>query len=59
MMKIPYMMIIGDREEESGTVSLRLRSERDYGVISIDEFISKILEETTSLSLESVFEKGK
>jgi len=59
MMKIPYMMIIGDREEESGTVSLRLRSERDYGVISVDEFVPEILEETTSLSLESVFEKGK
>ena len=41
--KVPYMLIIGDREVKSNTLSLRLRSEKDLGEIRIDKFISKIL----------------
>ncbi len=37
--KIPYMLIVGDDEEESGEVSLRLRSEEDLGPRPLDEFI--------------------
>ncbi|MBS3791303.1 threonine--tRNA ligase [Candidatus Bipolaricaulota bacterium] len=37
--KIPYMLVVGDREEESGEVSLRLRTEEDLGPRPLDEFI--------------------
>ena len=37
--KIPYMLIVGDDEEESGEVSLRLRSEEDLGPRPLEEFI--------------------
>jgi len=40
--KIPYMLIIGDREVKSNTLSLRLRSEEDLGEIKIDRFIKRI-----------------
>ncbi|MGA9533414.1 MAG: threonine--tRNA ligase [Anaerolineales bacterium] len=39
--KVPYMLIVGDREVESGKVSLRLRSEEDLGAITVDAFIER------------------
>jgi len=37
--KIPYMLVVGDREAAEGTVSLRLRTEEDLGPRSVAEFI--------------------
>lgn len=37
--KIPYMLVVGDREEKSGEVSLRLRTEEDLGPRPLGEFI--------------------
>jgi len=37
--KIPYMLVIGDREVENGTVSVRLRSEENLGAMSLNEFV--------------------
>jgi threonyl-tRNA synthetase len=41
LQKIPYMLIVGDREVEDSTVSLRLRSEEDLGALSIDAFLKR------------------
>jgi threonyl-tRNA synthetase len=38
-MKIPFMLIIGDKEMESGGVSLRLRSEENKGAMPLENFI--------------------
>jgi threonyl-tRNA synthetase len=35
--RIPYMLVIGDREAESGTVAVRTRSGEDLGVMSLEE----------------------
>jgi threonyl-tRNA synthetase len=43
--KVPYMVIIGDKEVETNTVGLRSRQEGDLGSISIDDFIKKIVSE--------------
>src|SRR3989338_7249303 len=43
--KIPYMLIIGDKEKEAGTVSLRARKEGDIGAVKIEEFIERIKRE--------------
>ena len=43
--KVPYMLIIGDKECEEGTVSVRARGEGDLGAVAVDEFIAKIVEE--------------
>jgi len=39
LQKIPYMLVVGDREMANGTVSLRLRTEEDLGERSVAEFI--------------------
>jgi threonyl-tRNA synthetase len=39
--KIPYMLVIGDQEVESGQVALRLRSGENPGPIALDAFVEK------------------
>ncbi len=41
--KIPYMLIIGDKETEDGTVAVRSRKDGDLGAIPADEFIDKLV----------------
>ncbi|MFZ5650024.1 MAG: threonine--tRNA ligase [Bacillota bacterium] len=43
--KIPYMLVVGDREAESGSVAVRQRSAGDMGALSLDDFIARIKEE--------------
>jgi threonyl-tRNA synthetase len=38
--KIPYMLVVGDREQEAGAVALRLRSGEDRGAQPVDAFIA-------------------
>lgn len=38
--KVPYMLVIGDKEQENGTVSVRTRSGGDKGSFSLDSFLS-------------------
>jgi threonyl-tRNA synthetase len=42
MQKVPYMLIVGEKEKESGTVSVRQHKLGDKGSLSLEEFISKI-----------------
>jgi len=45
--KIPYMLVVGDREVENGEVSVRARDKGDLGAQNMDEFISAIKQELT------------
>ena len=36
--RVPYLLVLGDREVENGTVAVRTRSGEDFGSMSIDEF---------------------
>ena len=45
LQKIPYMLVIGDKEKESETVGVRSRKEGDVGAMPINEFLSKIVNE--------------
>jgi len=40
MQKIPYMLVVGDREQEQDGVSIRLRSGEDLKTKSVDEFVA-------------------
>jgi threonyl-tRNA synthetase len=40
--KIPYMLVVGDREVEDGTVAVRLRTEDDLGMMPLDAFIAHV-----------------
>ena len=43
--KVPYMLVIGDREAQSGEVSVRSRGEGDLGSMTADAFLAKALDE--------------
>lgn len=51
LQKIPYMLVVGGREEEMGTVSVRLRTEEDLGARPLDELIALIQEKVTKKAL--------
>jgi len=38
--KVPYMLVIGNREQENGQVAVRLRTEENLGAMAVDEFIA-------------------
>ena len=42
LQKVPYMLVIGDREAEAGTVSVRHRHQGDQGVKSVDDFLTAL-----------------
>lgn len=45
LQKIPYMLVIGDKEVESSTVSVRHRKDGDLGSMEVSTFIAKVLDE--------------
>lgn len=46
--KIPYMLVVGDKDIEAGTVSVRSRKEGDQGAMNVDDCIAMIREEIDS-----------
>ena len=50
--KIPFMLILGEKEENEGTVSVRRHGEGDIGTFSIQEFISLIQKEISKTITE-------
>ena len=48
MEKIPYMLVIGDRDVENGTVSVRSRKEGDLGAMAPADFYANLTEEITT-----------
>jgi len=45
LQRVPYMLIIGGREAENRTVSVRSRDEGDIGAMALDTFVDKIVQE--------------
>jgi threonyl-tRNA synthetase len=45
MQKVPYMIILGDREVKEKGISVRSRKNGDLGSMSLDDFIAKLKEE--------------
>jgi len=41
LQKIPYMLVVGDREAESHQVAVRLRTEENLGAMAVEEFIAR------------------
>lgn len=46
--KVPYMLVVGDNEASSGTVSVRRRGEGDIGAVSVEDFLTRITGEIAS-----------
>ena len=45
MEKVPYMLIVGEKEVEEKAVSVRKRDEGDIGSMKVEEFTAKVLED--------------
>ena len=45
LMKIPYMLIIGDKESDAGNLSVRHKGEGDLGQMSVDELVTRLTDE--------------
>ncbi|MFA5933281.1 MAG: threonine--tRNA ligase [Microgenomates group bacterium] len=52
MQKIPYMLVIGDREEKDEKVAVRTRDGKDLGVLTINEFKELVLDKISKKSIE-------
>ncbi len=51
-MNIPWLLIVGDRDIENGTVSVRLRTDEDLGALPLDAFADAAIEKISSNSQE-------
>ena len=52
LQKIPYMLVIGDKEVESGELAVRSRANGDLGSMSVDGFLSMIKEKIDSYAID-------
>ena len=50
MQKVPYMLVVGDRDMENGTVSVRTRKGEDLGAMTVEAFLDKCLAEIAAKS---------
>ena len=51
MMKVPYMLVLGDKEAEAGVVAVRSRRDGDLGTMTPDALLEKLREEIESKAL--------
>ena len=42
MQKVPFILVVGDKEKANGTVAVRARGNQDLGVMPLESFIQKI-----------------
>jgi threonyl-tRNA synthetase len=45
MQKVPYILVVGDKEKANGTVSVRARGNLDLGVMPLDDFAMKLADD--------------
>jgi threonyl-tRNA synthetase len=51
MQKLPYILVVGDKEMAAGAVAVRARGNQDLGVMSLDAFAQKIAHDITHKSV--------
>ncbi len=52
LQKIPYMLVVGDREAQAGQVSVRNRKHGDQGAVALEEFIDRLSQLVRTRNLE-------
>jgi threonyl-tRNA synthetase len=45
LQKVPYILVVGDKEKASGAVAVRARGNQDLGVMSLADFQSKLADD--------------
>lgn len=53
MQKHPYIAVVGDKEKQSGTVSIRARGGRNLGVMPVADFIARVADENAVVSIRT------
>jgi len=48
LQKIPYLLVVGDKEVENGTVAVRKRGGEDLGAMNLDEFCALLNQDVAS-----------
>jgi threonyl-tRNA synthetase len=51
--KIPYMLVVGDKEQTAGTVAVRSRSEGDLGAVPVAEFVARLENEVETKGIKA------
>jgi len=46
LQRVPYLLVVGDREKENGQVAVRTRGGEDLGTMSVAEFASRLRDES-------------
>ena len=46
--KLPYIVVVGDKERDANTVAVRARGNVDLGVMSVDSLVERLQQELTS-----------
>ncbi|MEQ4544137.1 MAG: His/Gly/Thr/Pro-type tRNA ligase C-terminal domain-containing protein, partial [Pantoea agglomerans] len=54
--RVPYMLVCGDKEVESGKVAVRTRRGKDLGSMDVDVFVEKLQQEIRSRNLQQLEE---
>ncbi len=47
MQKVPYILVVGDKEKASGAVAVRARGNQDLGVMALEDFVRKLSDDIT------------
>ncbi len=47
MQKVPYILVVGDKEKANGAVAVRARGNQDLGVMALEDFVQKLLADVT------------
>jgi len=50
--KVPYMLVVGDKEEKVKKIAVRLRTEKDLGQMNLEELLNRIKEKIDKKSLD-------
>jgi threonyl-tRNA synthetase len=58
LQKVPYMLVVGDREEQDGAVAVRTRSGGNLGAVALDEAARRMVAEAESRSLEPAWKEA-
>ena len=57
LMRVPYLLVVGDREMENEAVAVRTRDGKDLGSLSLEQFAKLLSEEVNSLGKVSILEQ--
>jgi len=50
LFKVPYMLVVGDREQEAGAVAVRSRAKGDEGAMPLETFVARVVQENATRS---------